>query len=213
VKTLAIDLSESSAPQQLFEWVKESDTSVDVLVNNAGVGMSGDFSKGEYSRMSKMLQLNMQALSQLTHLFLQPMLERSQGRILNIGSIVAYFVGGPNWSAYVASKHYVRAFSKGLSRELKGSGVAATLVSPGATPTDFMHTADTGNMLAYQVSTGPTVKQIAKVAYRACQHGRASAIPGLMNKTLAFLGELHPRRIAYEVFALLSVKRPVSNLQ
>ena len=112
-------------------------------------------------------------------------------------------------SAYVASKHYVRAFSKGLSRELKGSGVALTVVSPGATATDFVQTADTADMLAYQAPIGPSVKQIAKIAYRACQFGKTSAIPGLFNKILAFLGELHPRIVAFEVFTFLSRKSPV----
>jgi short-subunit dehydrogenase len=207
VTTLAVDLSETDAPQRLFNQIIQSGAVVDILVNNAGVGMSGDFALGDYSGMTKMLQLNMLALSQLTHLFLQSMLERKRGRILNIGSLVSYFTGAPNWAAYVASKHYVRALTKGLSRELKGSGVAATVVSPGATPTDFVQTADTADMLAYQASTGPSVEQIAKVAYRACQNGKASAIPGLFNKILAFLGELHPRNIAFEVFSFLSKKQ------
>jgi short-subunit dehydrogenase len=207
VMTLPFDLSDIDAPQQLFEQVKQSGLSVDILVNNAGVGMSGAFAKGDYSRMTRMLQLNMVALSQLTHLFLQPMLERKRGSILNLGSIVAYFTGAPNWSAYVASKHYVRAFSKGLSRELRGSGVTVTLVSPGATATDFVLTADTADMLAYQASAGPSVEQIAKVAYRGLRQGKASTIPGMFNRILAFLGELHPRNIAFEVFALLSRKK------
>jgi short-subunit dehydrogenase len=207
VTTLSADLSKTDMPQQLYDQIKQSGATVDILVNNAGIGMSGSFISSDYSLMTKMLQLNMLALSQLTHLFLQPMLERNRGRILNTGSLVAYFTGAPNWAAYVASKHYVRAFSKGLSRELKGSGVAATVVSPGATPTDFVKTADTANMLAYQASTGPSVEQIAKVAYRACQRGDTSVIPGMFNKILAFLGELHPRNIAFEVFSLLSRKQ------
>ncbi len=164
VNTMPLDLSQAGAPQALFEHLQKDGIQVDILVNNAGVGMSGAFAEAGYVRMSQMLQLNMLALSQLTQLFLQPMLERRQGRILNIGSLVAYFTGAPNWSAYVASKHYVRAFTKGLSRELKGSGVAATLIAPGATPTDFVRTANTGDMLAYQASRGPTVEQIAKLA-------------------------------------------------
>lgn len=207
VTVFAMDLAEGNAPQRLFEQVAQSGASVDILVNDAGVGMSGDFAKGDYRRMTKMLKLNMLVLAQLTHLFLQPMLERKRGRILNIGSVVAYFAGAPNWSAYVASKHFVRSFSKGLSRELKGSGVAATVVSPGATATDFVQTADTADMRAYQASRGPSVKQIAEVAYRACQDGKASAIPGMFNRLLAFLGELHPRHIAFEVFAFLSRKK------
>lgn len=206
VTTIPIDLSKKDAPQLLFDQVNQSGAVVDILVNNAGIGMSGAFAKSNYSDLANMLQFNMLTLSQLTHLFLQPMLKRKRGRILNIGSLVAYFTGAPNWLAYVASKHYVRAFSKGLSRELKGSGVAATVVSPGATATDFRKTADTADMLAYRVFTGPSAKKVAKAAYRACQYGKVSAIPGSVNKILAFLGELHPRNIAFTVFAFLSKK-------
>lgn len=207
VMVFAMDLAENDAPQRLFEQVRQAGAGVDILVNNAGVGMTGDFAKGDLARITKMLQLNMLALSHLTHLFLQPMLVRGRGRILNVGSVVAYFAGAPNWSAYVASKHYVRSLSRGLARELKGSGVAVTVVSPGATATDFVKSADAADMLAYRNARGPTARDIAEVAYRACQQGRASAIPGMFNKLLAFLGELQPRDLAFEVFAMLSRKR------
>jgi short-subunit dehydrogenase len=204
VTYFAMDLSRQNAPEQLYENINQQGLTVDVLVNNAGYGMTGDFSGADYSRVSNLLQLNIVSLSQLTHLFVQPMLDRGYGRIMNVGSVTAYFAGGPNWSAYVASKHFVRAFSRGLSWELRGTGVAATLLSPGATATDFVDTAGAGNMLVYHMPGKLGVERIAKVAYRACQSGRASAIPGLQNKIFAFLGELHPRKIAYWVFTFLS---------
>ena len=210
VTTYVMDLTGSEAPQRLYDSVKASGLTVDILVNNAGVGMSGRFDKGSYSSMSKMLQLNMLVLSQLTHLFLPSMLSRGQGHILNLGSLVAYFTGAPNWTAYVASKHYVRAFTMGLACELKGTGVSATVVSPGATATDFVRSAGTSDMLAYRTVRGPSVTQIAKVAYRACLRGKVSVIPGGLNKLLAFLGEMHPRLMAFEVFGVLSRKRAVS---
>jgi len=204
---MALDLSRKEAPQRLFEQVQAAGLTVDILVNNAGVGMTGHFAKGGYSQMTKLLQLNVLALTQLTHLFLQPMLERERGRILNVASLAAFFAGGPNWAAYVASKHYVRAFTKGLSRELKGTGVAATVLCPGATATGFVETADAANMRVYQLPGGPSVAQIAKAAYGACQKGKTSVVPGTFNKILALLGELHPRAIAFEAFTFLSQRR------
>ena len=206
VMTFSMDLAVKNAPRELFEKVKQAGVPVDILINNAGVGMTGHFATADYSRMTNMLRVNMLALTQLTHLFLQPMLERKQGRILNVGSLVAYFTGAPNWAAYVASKHYVRAFSKGLSRELRGTGVAATVVSPGATATGFVATADAADMRAYQAPGGASVEKIAKLAYHACQGGKTSVTPGIVNKLLAFLGELPPRAIAFESFAFLSQK-------
>ncbi|MCG7914370.1 MAG: SDR family oxidoreductase [Candidatus Thiodiazotropha weberae] len=207
VTVISRDLTEAGAPQKLYEQMEQSGKSVDILVNNAGVGMSGLFREGDYSKLSSMLQLNMLVLTQLTHLFLPQMLIRKRGRVLNLGSLVSYFTGGPNWAAYVASKHYVRALSTGLSKELKGSGVAVTLLSPGATATDFVKTAETKDMLAYQLPIGPLPKQIAKLAYHACQTGKKSVVPGVFNKILAFVGELHPRIIAFEVFGFLSNKK------
>ncbi|MCG7982686.1 MAG: SDR family oxidoreductase [Candidatus Thiodiazotropha lotti] len=207
VRVISGDLTEAGVPQKLYKQLEQSGKPIDILVNNAGVGMSGLFLESDYSKLSSMLQLNMLALTQLTHLFLPQMLKRKRGRILNVGSLVSYFTGGPNWAAYVASKHYVRALSTGLSKELKGSGVAVTLLSPGATATDFVKSADTKDMLAYQVPIGPSPEQIAKLAYHACQTGKKSVIPGVFNKILAFMGELHPRNIAFEVFGFLSNKK------
>lgn len=212
VHTIALDLSKTGAAETLFEQVQQKHWQVDILVNNAGIGMVGKFATAEYSDLTTMLRLNVLALSQLTHLFVQPMLQRGKGRILNIASVAAYFAAAPNWAVYVASKHYVLSLSKGLARDLKGSGVTATVVSPGPAMTDFVSQAGAGNMRAYQLRVHQSVEQIARVAYRACIKGKVAAIPGVMNKVLAFLGELHPRRIAFEVFALLSGDVPESKV-
>ncbi len=206
VNTIAIDLTKPQAPEKLFKRISDDGTNIDILVNNAGVGVTGHFSRHNLDPTMNMLQLNMMALTHLTHLFIQPMLARKQGRILNVGSIVAYFSGAPNWATYVASKHYVKAFSKGLSRELRNTGVAVTLLSPGATLTDFVTTADATEMRAYRNTINVSPTDIARLAYKSCQAGKATAIPGTINKILAFLGELPPRAVAFEIFAFLSQK-------
>jgi len=88
--------------------------------------------------------------------------------------------------------------------------VMATVVSPGPTKTDFVKTADASHMRAYQITGGSSVEKIAAVAYRACQNGKVTVVPGVFNKILAFLGELHPRAVAFEVFAFLSQKKEQS---
>jgi len=206
VRTIASDLSEPQAPEELFKQLNDENITVDILVNNAGVGVTGHFAEHDLEATMNILQLNMMTLTRLTHLFLQPMLGRKQGRILNVGSVASYFSGAPNWAGYVATKHYVKAFSKGLSRELKNTGVAVTLLSPGTTKTDFVTTADALSMRAYQKPSNVTPVAIAKLAYKSCQAGKGTAIPGTFNKILAFLGELPPRTIAFEAFAFLSQK-------
>lgn len=99
VMTFSTDLGEKNAAMELFEKVKQAGVTVDILINNAGVGMTGHFATADYLRMTNMLRVNMLALTQLTHLFLQPMLEQHQGRILNVSSLVSYFPGAPNWAS------------------------------------------------------------------------------------------------------------------
>ncbi len=204
VRTKAVDLSRIDAPEELFRWTENAGIQVDVLVNNAGIGDLGTFAESSPDRQMSMVRLNVLSLTSLTHLFLKPMLTRGKGRILNVASIVAYFAGGSNWATYVASKAYVLSFTRGLAAELRGTGVTATALSPGTTETGFVSDARVGITRAYRWLPKVSTKRVAKVAYRAAMNGRTTVVPGLINKALAFLGELHPRTVAQGVFSFLS---------
>jgi len=207
VTTYSTDLSKPDSAHSLFRKIQEDGIHVDVLVNNAGVGMTGPLSECDCGKLSAMLQLNILSLTTLAHLFLQPMLQRNSGCIINVGSLVAFFTGAPNWASYVASKHYVRAFTRGLAKELRGTGVHATVVSPGVTATDFATTAGASDMLAYRLPVSGKAEQVADAAYRAYRKRIAGVTPGLFNKITGFMGELHPRSIGFEIFAVLSRKK------
>ena len=200
----SLDLSRTDAPEKLFRWVEETGIRVDVLVNNAGMGDHGLFADSTLERQMSMLKLNTQSLTSLTHLFLNPMLKRGGGRILNVASIVAYFAGGSNWAGYVASKTYVLSFTRGLAAELRGTGVTVTVLSPGTAATDFVSDARVGNTRAYRWLPKVSTKHVAEVGYRAAMNGRTTVVPGLINSLLAFLGELQPRGLAQGVFSFLS---------
>src|SRR5262249_30647593 len=129
------DLSRSRAAFELWEDLTRSGMTIDVLINNAGVGLYGRVDEQPADELDRMLQLNMGALTTLTRLALPGMRERRWGRILNLASVVAYQPGAPRMAAYYATKAYVLSFSKGLARELDGTGVSVTVLVPGPTET------------------------------------------------------------------------------
>ncbi len=208
VTTHAVDLSISDGPLDLSRKVERAGIAIDVLVNNAGTGDHGAFVESDVDRQRAMLHLNVVNLTILTRLFLEPMVARGSGRILNVASLVGYFAGGPGWAAYVASKSYVLSFTRGLAAELKGTGITATALAPGATSTDFVRAAGVGETGIYRRLPRLSAEEVARAGYRATMRGRVTAIPGVVNKVLAFLGELPPRGIAQWVFGALSRTAP-----
>ncbi|MCA9052762.1 MAG: SDR family oxidoreductase, partial [Planctomycetaceae bacterium] len=122
VHVIPRDLSVPGSSRELFDEVTSRGLQVDVLVNNAGFGHLAKFQDIPLDTYTGNIQLNVTAVTELTHLFLPAMLERQRGRILNIGS-TASFQPGPNAAVYFATKAYVRFFSEALAEELRGSGV------------------------------------------------------------------------------------------
>jgi len=202
VRAIPADLARPGAAERL--WAVLGDAGgVDVLVNNAGVGLHGPLAEVDPARLQDMVLLNVASLTVLTRLALARMLERGRGRILNVASVAAYQPGGPGMAAYYASKAYVLSFSKGLARELLGSGVSVTALCPGPTATGFATGADASATRMYRRTSGPDAVAVASAGYRGLMRGRIVVIPGLMAKLIAFAGGLPPRRIALEVNRLL----------
>jgi len=174
------DLSSPTAAAELFEALR--DTPISILVNNAGFGWRGLFVQGELSRSLEMMHVNMDALVQLTHLFVQPMLARREGRILNVASTAA-FQPGPLTAIYFATKAFVFSFSVALGEELAGTGVSVTTFCPGGTETEFFGRAGmegTRNRM-YMMKAD----KVAAIGYRALKKGKPIAIAGMLNKISA----------------------------
>ncbi len=201
VSVLAIpqDLSIPGAAHVLWRRLLEDAVTVDVLINNAGIGLSGPFAEQDLDAVDRLVALNVLALTTLTRLVLPGMLARRRGRILNVASVVAYQPGGPGMAAYYATKSFVLSFSKGLARELSGTGVTTTALAPGTTKTNFERRAGASDTPLYRFVRGSSAKTVARAAYRGMMRGSAVVLPGFLTKMFAIAGELPPRRIALEV--------------
>jgi short-subunit dehydrogenase len=197
----AADLTDPSAPQRILAWCREKGYSIDVLINNAGFGASGAFDAVPLEEQLSMMQVNMNALVTLTHLFLPELKRQPQAHLLNIASSAAY-QAVPFLSVYAASKAFVLTFTRGLRYELKGSSVSVTCVCPGATDTDFASTAQVGEKAlkaADKVNMTPEV--VARQAIDSMVAGKAEKVTGLINQVGAFLVWLLPKGLAEKTAA------------
>jgi uncharacterized protein len=189
----SIDLSEPGAAGALKLRLDERGIAVDVLVNNAGYGLYGDFVDQPVQKTLDMLQVNLIAVTELAHVFAAEMMKRRSGYILLIASLLGY-QAVPGYAAYAASKGYVLLFGEALHTELKPYGVGVTVLSPGTTATSFGGVAgerNTSTLRALRMSPAP----VARTGVRAMLARRSSVVPGILNKLAAFSGRFTPRHV------------------
>ncbi|MBP3952502.1 SDR family NAD(P)-dependent oxidoreductase [Bacillus suaedae] len=191
--TIVKDLSISETPFEVYEELKERGTKVDILINNAGYGMSGQFVDLALDDQLNMMQLNMISLTTLTHLFVQDMVKNKFGRIMNVGSVASFF-SVPNMSVYGASKAFVLSFSESLNTELKHKGdIKVTALCPGPTKTNFAEVAKVKSVEQFNRS-GMTAKDVALSGYKAMLKGEPVVVPGFTFKVAARSMQLLPRK-------------------
>ena len=198
----AADLSRATTPQQILNWCNTNNYAVNILVNNAGYGLSGLFDKYSEQDHVDMLQVNVVSLVQLTSLFL-PMLKSQPARayILNIASSAAY-QAVPYLGVYSASKSFVLSFSRALHYELKKTNVSVTCVCPGATDTDFPHRANVGEKgKKAAAKLNMTPEDVAAIAVQKMFARKIEVITGFINKLGAALAWLAPKSIAEKTAA------------
>ncbi|HEY4054726.1 MAG TPA: SDR family oxidoreductase [Terriglobales bacterium] len=197
-KSFPLDLASGSAPQFLFDQLSRENIVVDVLVNNAGFGKLGSFSKVSLEDSLGQIQLNIVVLTHLTRLFLGPMLERKSGKILNVAS-TAGFQPGPTMAVYYATKAYVISFSEAIASELRETGVSVTCLCPGATDTNFQKVAGTEETTLFRRLRPMDAVTVARDGYRGLMKGKPLVISGLRNWLLTESLRLSPRRLVTEV--------------
>ncbi|MBU2550559.1 MAG: SDR family oxidoreductase [Proteobacteria bacterium] len=202
---LRTDLSRPGAAESLYEECGRRDLGVDVLINNAGVGMYGSHPDLPLDRVAGMIALNVTAPTVLCALFGRDMRQRRSGWILNVASTAGY-QPFPDWAAYGATKSYMLNFSEALAMELEDYGVVVSCLSPGPTESAFFDRSGLGNgtngLMAPQ--NRMSAREVALRGVRALAKGELSVIPGLKNNVLAHSGRLAPRKVVARVSKAVS---------
>lgn len=207
VKSIAVDLSEAGAARQLHTQVGETGEAVELLINNAGVGLFGEHTTLPDEELSAMLTLNIVNLTLLSQYFGADMKERGHGYLLNIAS-TAGFQPVPLLSSYAASKSYVLNFTEALAKELEDHGVKVSCLCPGHTESNFFERA--GIVASEKGFFSPRARmdpeEVARVGLETVFGRRLTVIPGFRNKALALANRFSTRPLA----ALIS-KRLTAN--
>ncbi len=199
VEVVTADLAWPSAPDEIFSFTQVKGIAVELLVNNAGFGAYGEFSKIDLARQLEMVQVNISAVIHLTHVYLQPMIERRRGDILIVASTAA-FQGVPYISTYAATKAFDLLFAEALAEEVRRYGVRVCALCPGSTVSEFHQVA--GQPERTKGRQEPAEK-VARVGLQALVRGKSYVISGLGNYLGAHGQRLAPRRLVTRVAAKL----------
>ncbi|OBA72691.1 SDR family NAD(P)-dependent oxidoreductase [Gordonia sp. 852002-10350_SCH5691597] len=191
VRVISGDLSRPGAGTTLFNDVVAQGLSVDVLVNNAGVGAHGDLVTANSADIVSQIQLNVTTLAELTTLFLPAMTARGSGTVINIASTAA-FQPIPHMAVYGATKAFVLSFTRALWAETKPTGVRVIAVCPGATDTEFFDIVGD----AASVGRRRNPDDVVNTALRALHRHRPSVVDGFSNAAVAAVSTRLPARVA-----------------
>jgi short-subunit dehydrogenase len=189
---IALDLGQQGAGRMLAEAIAARGLSVDVLVNNAGYGTAGAFAGSDEANQLGMIDLNIRALVELTHIYWPQMLTKNRGGVLNVASTAA-FQPGPLMAVYYASKAFVLSFSEALWKEAENTGVHVSCLCPGPTVSNFRDRAGTGKTRLSRVGTPMPSMRVAKLGYRGFRTNQRVVVTGARNKLLAGLAPFLPR--------------------
>lgn len=200
VSVLSCNLADAAARDQLLAQIEGEIGTIDVLVNNAGLGDICLFERSDSAKLQQMIDLNVSALTDLTYRLLPAMLANRRGGILNVSSGFG-LVWMPVAGVYGATKHYVTALSESLRSELRGTGVVVSQLCPGPVQTEFMENA--GNPVGRDTPALVTLKpeHVARVTVRQFARGKAIIMPGFWVKVMMTLGRISPRVVLRAAFS------------
>ena len=190
VDFISKDLFEKQSPFELYNEICEKGYDIDILVNNAGQGQYGEFAETNIYRELAIIQLNISSLVVLTKLFLQDMIKKGRGRIMNLSSIASK-APGPLNSVYHGTKAFVQSFTQAIAEEVKDKGITVTALLPGNTDTDFFNKEEMQESRITESKMSDPAK-VAKDGYEAMKRGDAKVVSGLRNKAIVAMSNVIP---------------------
>jgi short-subunit dehydrogenase len=201
VISISKDLFNRDEAFSLYDEVKAQGIDVEILVNDAGQGVYGEFEKTAIEREVNIIDLNISSLVIITKLFLKDMIDRGSGKILNVASIASK-VPGPWQSVYHGTKAFVLSFSEAIREETKDKGITVTALMPGPTDTDFFNKADMQKSKAVQDKDSLSdPADVAKDGFEALFAGKDKVISGLKNKIQVTMSNLTPdAAVAHQMY-------------
>lgn len=202
VAYLSIDLSAVNASNKVASWCNTHTSSLSVLINNAGYGIWGDFAQLSLTEQMAMLQLNINAVIELTHHLLPILKEQKEAYILNISSTAAY-QALPTLALYSASKSFILYYSRAIRYELKDSSVSVSCLSPGPTATGFASRAGMQALDHLAEKFNMTADIVAKAGLKGMFNKKAEIIPGFLNKLSVYGVRFVPKALTERIAANL----------
>ena len=206
IHTLAADLAAPQGCQAVEAELASLNAYCDILINNAATGLSGPFAEQPPDDLTRLADLNMRAVTDLTRRFLPGMLERGQGGLLNVASLGG-LVPGPNQAAYYASKAYVISLTRALAHECAGRGVRISALLPGPVATPFHARMSAEHSYYLSVMGVMSPEQVARAGFRGFQSGRTLIFPGVINHLNAAALRVIPSSFIVPVLGWLLKRR------
>jgi short-subunit dehydrogenase len=203
IEVLVADLGTTKGLDAVAARVADTAMPIDLVVNNAGFGTSGDFQTLDAHRLDQEVQLNIAALTRLSHAALAAMVPRARGYLLNVSS-VASFQPAPKLAVYAATKAYVTSLTESLHEEMRGTGVHVTALCPGLTRTEFQSVSNSeGYASQYPAFVWLEPREVAKAGLDDVASGKALSVPGLIYKGMVTGSSIMPRGIARRLSSLV----------
>lgn len=203
---LNMDLSDINNTKEIYNIIKEKNIFVNRVINNAGVGLFGDFIETDIDKEISMINLNITSLMILTKMFLNDMKNNKEGEIINVSSI-ASFMPGPKMAVYYATKAFVTSFSKAIYYEVKNLGINVSILAPGATSTNFEKASNLEKSSLFDNMRVDSAKNVADYTVRKTP--KTLIIPGILNKITVFFVKFIPSNILLKIVDKLQKRKDI----